>query len=74
MLDIKFVKADKLKEKPDQNALGFGKYFTDYMFIMDYDQGQGWHDARIVPYGPIPMSPASTALHYGAEIFECFCR
>ena len=37
---------------------------------MDYDEGEGWHDARIIPYGPIPMSPASSALHYGAEIFE----
>ncbi len=70
MLDIKYVKAQKLKDKPDQNALGFGKYFTDYMFIMDYDEGKGWHDARIVPYGPLALSPASTALHYGAEIFE----
>ena len=70
MLNIKFEKAKSLKEKPDQNNLGFGKFFTDYMFIMDWDQNQGWHDARIVPYGPIPMSPASTALHYGAEIFE----
>ncbi|MBQ9900417.1 MAG: branched-chain amino acid aminotransferase [Acholeplasmatales bacterium] len=70
MLNIKFEKAAKLKDKPDQNNLGFGKYFTDYMFIMDWDDGKGWHDARIVPYGPLQMSPASTCLHYGAEIFE----
>lgn len=70
MLDIKFVKREILKEKPDQSKLGFGQYFTDYMFIMDHDEGIGWHDARIIPYGDIPMSPASTALHYGAEIFE----
>ncbi len=69
-MEIKINKATELKAKPDSNNLGFGKYFTDHMFIMDYDEGQGWHDARIVPYGPIPMSPASTALHYGAEIFE----
>ena len=70
MLNIKIQKRETLKEKPDQNNLGFGKYFTDYMFIMDWDEGKGWHDARIVPYGPLEMSPASTALHYGAEIFE----
>ena len=70
MLKIKFEKAQELKQKPDQNNLGFGKYFTDYMFMMDWDAGEGWHDARIVPYGPLQMSPASTALHYGAEIFE----
>ena len=61
MLNIKIQKRETLKEKPDQNNLGFGKYFTDYMFIMDWDEGKGWHDARIVPYGPLEMSPASTA-------------
>ena len=70
MLNIRFTQAAALKEKPDQNNLGFGKYFTDYMFMMDWDDPEGWHDARIVPYGPLQMSPASTALHYGAEIFE----
>ena len=38
------------KVKPDYTKLGFGKYFTDHMFIMDYTEGQGWHDARIEPY------------------------
>lgn len=69
-MEIKYDLIKERKEKPDYNNLGFGKYFTDHMFIMDYDEGIGWHDARIVPYGPIMMSPASTALHYGAEIFE----
>lgn len=69
-MEIKVNKASVLKEKPESDKLGFGKYFTDHMFIMDWNEGQGWHDARIVPYGPIEMSPASTALHYGAEIFE----
>lgn len=49
---------------------GFGRIFTDHMFIMDYDPEQGWHDARIVPFGKIELHPASTVLHYGAEIFE----
>ena len=52
------------KPKPDQSNLGFGKYFTDHMFIMDYDEGQGWHDGKIVPYGPISLDPASCVLHY----------
>ena len=69
MLDIKITKTATPKAKPT-GALGFGQYFTDHMFMMDWDVGKGWHDARIVPYGPIPMSPASTAFHYGAEIFE----
>ena len=59
------------KEKPtDESALGFGKYFTDHMFIMDYDEGQGWHDGRIVPYGPISFDPGATTLHYGQMMFE----
>ena len=58
------------KEKPDQHSLGFGKYFTDHMFIMEYTQEKGWHDARIVPFAPLTLHPASTALHYGAEVFE----
>ncbi len=70
MLEIKVEKAKTLKEKPDFSKLGFGKYFTDHMFMMDYSQKEGWHDARIVPFGYIPIHPASTVLHYGAEIFE----
>ena len=54
----------------DASKLGFGKIFTDHMFMMEYDRENGWHDARIVPYGNICVSPASTVLHYGAEIFE----
>ena len=69
-MDIKFVKADKLKEKPDPSTLGFGKLFTDYMFIMDWTKEEGWKDARIVPFDYIPIHPASTVLHYGSEIFE----
>ncbi len=55
--------------KPNPATLGFGKYFTDHMFLMDYKDG-AWRDARIVPFGPLPLHPASTTLHYGAEIFE----
>lgn len=69
MLDIKITKIDKKKDKPT-GPLGFGQYFTDHMFMMDYEEGKGWYNPRIIPYGPIPMSPASSALHYGAEIFE----
>ena len=58
------------KPKPDQTNLGFGKYFTDHMFIMDYDAGQGWHDGRIIPYGPISLDPASCVLHYAQMMFE----
>ena len=59
MLDIKIEKATNLKAKTPDDQLGFGRIFTDHMFIMDYDAGQGWHDARIVPYGPISLDPSS---------------
>ena len=59
------------KQKPtDQSKLGFGRIFTDHMFIMNYDKGDGWHNARIVPYGPIPLDPAAMCLHYAQEVFE----
>lgn len=71
MLDIKYELSDKLKDKPtDESKLGFGNIFTDHMFIMNYDTGMGWHDARIVPFGNISLSPAAMCLHYGQEIFE----
>ncbi len=70
-MEIKITKTTTPKQKPaDQSTLGFGKYYTDHMFIMNYDEGQGWHDARIVPYGPISLDPAAMCLHYGQEVFE----
>ncbi len=71
MLDIKITKTTTPKEKPqDESKLGFGKIFTDHMFIMNYTEGQGWHDARIVPYENISLSPAAMVFHYGQEMFE----
>lgn len=59
------------KPKPvSPSMLGFGKYFTDHMFIMDYDQGEGWHHPRIVPYQPILLDPAAKVFHYGQTVFE----
>ena len=69
-MEIKIEKAKVLKQKPDFTKLGFGKYFTDHMFVMDYSAKEGWHDAKIVPFDYIPIHPASTVLHYGVEIFE----
>ncbi|EPR13243.1 branched-chain amino acid aminotransferase [Ruminiclostridium papyrosolvens] len=69
-MNISITKTTNPKQKPDQNNLGFGTYFTDHMFIMDYTEGKGWHDPRIVPYAPLEMDPASMVLHYGQAIFE----
>ncbi len=69
-MEIKITEVAEPKKKPLDSELGFGKYFTDRMFVMDYSQDKGWHDARIVPFGNLSVHPASTVLHYGAEIFE----
>jgi branched-chain amino acid aminotransferase len=69
--EIRIERTKAPKTKPtDQSKLGFGNYYTDHMFLMNYDKGQGWHDARIVPYGPIELDPAAMCLHYGQEVFE----
>ncbi|MBR2023138.1 MAG: branched-chain amino acid aminotransferase [Clostridia bacterium] len=69
-MQIKVTKTTTPAEMPAEDKLGFGKVFTDHMFMMDYEEGKGWYDARIVPFGRIDLHPASTVLHYGAEIFE----
>ncbi|MBR2376959.1 MAG: branched-chain amino acid aminotransferase [Clostridia bacterium] len=69
-MNISITKTTNPQVKPDSSTLGFGKVFTDHMFIMDYSADKGWHDARIVPFGRLAIHPASTVLHYGSEIFE----
>ena len=71
MLDIKIELTQSPKAKPaDETKLGFGKIFSDHMFVMDYDRGTGWHDPRIVPYQPFVLDPACVIFHYAQEIFE----
>ena len=70
MLNIRYELVNEKKAKPDWDNLGFGKHFTDHMFIMDYDKGQGWHDARIVPYQNLSLDPACMVFHYAQEMFE----
>ena len=70
-MEITVTKNPNPAQKPaDESKLGFGKIFTDHMFIMDWYRGKGWENARIVPFGYLSIHPASTVLHYGAEIFE----
>ena len=68
-LKIKITKTQTPKTKPE-SALGFGQYFTDHMFIMDYEDGQGWHSPRIVPFANMEFSPAMSVFHYGQATFE----
>ena len=71
MLNIRIEKTTCPKAKPaDETKLGFGKIFTDHMFVMDYAEGKGWHDPRIVPYGPFSLDPATVVFHYAQELFE----
>lgn len=70
---FEIIKNQNPKQKPDLtdgSKLGFGKIFTDHMFVMDYTEGKGWHDGRVVPYGPLTLDPAAAVLHYAIEMFE----
>ena len=72
-MDIRIVPlpAGKMKSKiSDQAKLGFGKYFTDRMLMVEWKEGQGWSDARIEPYAPFQLDPSCTVFHYAQEIFE----
>jgi len=60
----------ELKAKPDGSALGFGKIFTDHMFVMPYSVEKGWYDATIKRYQNFSLDPSAMALHYGQAIFE----
>ncbi len=67
---IPVTKTDKPGSPPPADSLGFGQIFTDHMFIMDYSEGKGWHDPRIVPYSPFTLDPATIMFHYGQATFE----
>jgi len=71
-MQIKVTQSTTLGQKlrPKDSELGFGKYTTDHMFLMDYDQAKGWHDARIVPYQNLNLDPIAMVLHYNQEVFE----
>ena len=76
-LDITVNKAKVLKEKPQESHLVFGTQFTDHMFVADYSPDKGWHDPRIIPYGPVTLDPSTMIFHYGQGIFEgmkAYCR
>ena len=50
-------------------TLKFGQLMTDHLFIANYKNGK-WENPRIVPYGDLQLSPATSGLHYGQSIFE----
>ena len=67
-ISIQRVKQSRLPEV-DFSNIPFGKIYTDHMFMADYRDGE-WKNLRIIPYGYMPISPATPALHYGQSIFE----
>ena len=69
-MEITVTRTNSPKIKPDESSLVFGHKFTDHMFVMDYKEGQGWYDPRIVPYGPLTLDPSTMVFHYGQETFE----
>jgi branched-chain amino acid aminotransferase len=72
-MEIRIEKTAHPKKKlSDDEILNipFGKVFSDHMLLVDYKEGKGWHDARIVPYGPLALEPSACCLHYGQLIFE----
>ena len=68
--NFEIQKTSALRTKPDPDTLKFGKVFTDHMFVMKYQTGIGWHEGRIIPYGPLSIDPAASVFHYGQEMFE----
>ncbi len=70
MIEYPVQRAQTYRAKPDPNTLVFGKTFTDHMFLMNYTTGRGWHDGRIVPYGPLCLEPSAMVFHYAQEVFE----
>jgi len=71
-MEIKVTKSTTVgqRPRPEDSELGFGRYFTDHMVLMDYTRDRGWHDPRIEPYQPLVLDPAAMVLHYGQEVFE----
>jgi branched-chain amino acid aminotransferase len=70
-MEIKILPLSKKKPKPeDESKLGFGKFFTDRMFLMEWKEEKGWHNAQIKPYEPFVLDPSALVFHYAQEIFE----
>ncbi|HVK38515.1 MAG TPA: branched-chain amino acid aminotransferase [Candidatus Kapabacteria bacterium] len=69
-MKIRLTRSNQPRPSTNSSELGFGRYFADHMFLMDFSSEKGWHDARIVPYGSLGLEPANLTLHYGQSIFE----
>ena len=67
---IRITRATEKKPKPRDTELGFGAFFTDHMFVADFQEEKGWYDPRIEPYAPLSLDPAAAVLHYAQAVFD----
>ncbi len=67
---IRITRTTTRKPKPKDSELGFGQFFSDHMFVADFQEEKGWYDPRVEPYGPLSLDPATAFLHYGQGLFE----
>ena len=70
MNQIAITRTATPKPTPADETLAFGNVFSDHMFLMNYEDGKGWHNPRIEPYAPFTLDPATCVLHYGQAIFD----
>jgi len=77
-IEVNLLPSESRKEKPgSDDELSFGDTFSDHMLMVDYKEGQGWHNARIVPYEDLRLDPAAMSIHYAQSLFEglkCYRR
>lgn len=69
-ISIRRVRKGFERARPDAKTLGFGKFFSDHYVVTEFSRAQGWHDARLLPLGPLTLEPSASVLHYGQETFE----
>lgn len=70
-MSIPVTRTTVKRPRPDPKDLGFGRFFSDHMFVQDYDAERGgWQEGSVVPYAPFSIDPAAAALHYGQAMFE----
>ena len=70
-MGVRIVKTENPRIRTTLWATAVDRQFTDHMLVVDYAPEKCWHEARIVPYGPLSIDPASVVLHYAQAVFEC---
>lgn len=69
-IDISIQRTSNPKTKPVENELGFGRFFSDHIFVADYEPNKMWHNPRVIPYQNFSIDPGASVLHYGQALFE----